>query len=92
LSSPHSWNSFNTSHFSICIHKYIIFLLHSPSYTLFLYPPPLPLLPIYRQDPFYLPVLHDWKKAILFMGSFIVTFPCIITQIGSSLLFFSFLL
>jgi hypothetical protein len=31
---PHSWNSFNRSHFSIFIHEYIIFLLYSPSYTL----------------------------------------------------------
>jgi hypothetical protein len=48
--SPHSWNSFNTSHFSIFIYEYIIFLPYSPSYTLSLYPPPLPQVPIPRQD------------------------------------------
>jgi hypothetical protein len=32
--SPHSWSSFNMSHFSIFIHEYIIFPLHSLSYTL----------------------------------------------------------
>jgi hypothetical protein len=37
---PHSWNSFNMSHFSICINEYIIFLLHSASFTLSLYLPP----------------------------------------------------
>jgi hypothetical protein len=31
--------SFNRSHFSIFIHEYIKFPLHSPSYTLSLYPP-----------------------------------------------------
>jgi hypothetical protein len=34
LPFPHSWNSFNWSHFSIFIHEYKIFLLHSPAYTL----------------------------------------------------------
>jgi hypothetical protein len=36
IPSPHSWNRFNRSHFSIFINEYIIFLLHSPSSTLFL--------------------------------------------------------
>jgi hypothetical protein len=42
LYSPlhHYWNSFNRSQFSIFIHEYIIFPLHSPSYTLSLCPPP----------------------------------------------------
>jgi hypothetical protein len=35
--SLHFWYSFNRSHFSIFIHKYIIFLPHSLSYTLSLY-------------------------------------------------------
>jgi hypothetical protein len=35
----HSCNSFNVSHFSIFIHNYIIFLLHSASFSLSLYPP-----------------------------------------------------
>jgi hypothetical protein len=39
-SSLHSWNSFSMSHFSISIHEYIVFPLHSPSYTLSLYLPP----------------------------------------------------
>jgi hypothetical protein len=42
--------NFNRSHFSIFIHEYI-FLLHSSSYTLSLYPPP-------RQDLFYFPVIR----------------------------------
>jgi hypothetical protein len=33
LPSPHSWNSFKMSHFSIFIHEYIIFLVHSDSFT-----------------------------------------------------------
>jgi hypothetical protein len=51
---PHSWNSFNLSHFSIFIHEYIIFPLYSPSYTLFLYLPS-PIVTIPRQDLFHLP-------------------------------------
>jgi hypothetical protein len=38
FSSPHSWNSFSRSHFSIFIHEYVIFPPHSPSYTLSLFP------------------------------------------------------
>jgi hypothetical protein len=37
---PHSWNSFNKSHFSIYIHVYTVFAPHSPSFTLFPHPPP----------------------------------------------------
>jgi hypothetical protein len=37
--SPHSWNSFSRSHFSIFLCKYIIFSPYSLSYTLSLYPP-----------------------------------------------------
>jgi hypothetical protein len=37
---PHSWNSFNRSHFSIFIHENIIWPSHSSSHTLSLYPPP----------------------------------------------------
>jgi hypothetical protein len=33
---PHSWNSFNRSHFSIYIHVYTIFPPYLPIYTLFL--------------------------------------------------------
>jgi hypothetical protein len=43
LNSPSpsfSFMPFNRTHFSIFIHEYIIFLLHSPSYTLSLYLPP----------------------------------------------------
>jgi hypothetical protein len=39
--SPHSWNSFSKSHFSIFIHEYIMFPPYSPSYILSLYSPPL---------------------------------------------------
>jgi hypothetical protein len=37
---------------------YVIFPPYSPSYTLSLYPPPLPLVPTPRKDLFYLPVLR----------------------------------
>jgi hypothetical protein len=37
--SPHSWNSFNSSHFSIYINVYTIFAPYSPSYTLSPNPP-----------------------------------------------------
>jgi hypothetical protein len=33
LLSPHSWNSFRRSHFSIYISVYTVFALYSPSYT-----------------------------------------------------------
>jgi hypothetical protein len=60
---PYSWSSFNRSQFSIFIHEYIVFPPHSLSYTLSLHPP-LPLVPTLRQDMFYLPVLHFWKKIL----------------------------
>jgi hypothetical protein len=62
----YSWNSFNMSHFSIFIHEYIIFPLHSPSYILSLYLP-LQLVPIPIRDQFYLPVLCFWKKKVIFV-------------------------
>jgi hypothetical protein len=37
--SLHSWNSFSKSHFSILMHKYVIFLPPSSSYIFSLYPP-----------------------------------------------------
>jgi hypothetical protein len=37
LHSPHSWNSFNRSHFPVFIRKYMISPPYSPSYTLFYY-------------------------------------------------------
>jgi hypothetical protein len=37
---PHSRNSFNRYLFSVHIHKYTVFALYSPSYTLSLPPPP----------------------------------------------------
>jgi hypothetical protein len=40
-SSPHSWNSFSRSHFSIYIQVYTVFALYSPSHTLSLSLPPL---------------------------------------------------
>jgi hypothetical protein len=81
-SSLHSWNSFNRCHFSIFIHVYIIFPPYSPPTPFpFLFPPPTGV-PTPRQDLLYLPVLHFWKKAFLFVsdsytGSFIVIFPYI---------------
>jgi hypothetical protein len=38
LPSPHSWNHFNRSHFSIFVHECIVFPLHSASFTLCLCP------------------------------------------------------
>jgi hypothetical protein len=40
--SPHSWNSFNRSHFSIYIHVNTIFVPYSLSYTPSPLPPPPP--------------------------------------------------
>jgi hypothetical protein len=68
-SLTHYWNSFNVSHFSICIQKYIIFPLHSPSYILSLYPPPLAWVP-YTQTKSVLPscslILKKWRHFCLF--------------------------
>jgi hypothetical protein len=36
---PHSWSSFNRSHFSIYMHVYLLFPPYSPSYTFSLYLP-----------------------------------------------------
>jgi hypothetical protein len=36
---PHSWNSFNRYHFSICTHVYTLFALYSRSHTLSPTPP-----------------------------------------------------
>jgi hypothetical protein len=51
------WNSFNRYHFSIYIHMYTVYMLYSPSHTLF--PPPLSLNGYQspRQDLFCPPVL-----------------------------------
>jgi hypothetical protein len=63
LSSLHSWNSFNRSHFSIYIHVYRILLPHAPFYTLSLYPPSSYWYQSPRQDLFCLPALcFCWKK------------------------------
>jgi hypothetical protein len=81
-------NSFNRSHFSICITVYTVFAPYSPSCTL---PPPHPspaLVPTARQDLYGTPVLpfgKKKKKMTFFVydnytGSFLVTFPCIITE------------
>jgi hypothetical protein len=94
-SLPHSWNSFNMSHFSIFIHEYIIFHhIHPP--TPFPYVLPLPLVPTPRQDLFCLPVLCFGKKRkhthLFLYKEFlfdIFMYLCITTQIGSSPLFFS---
>jgi hypothetical protein len=59
---PHSWNSFNRSHFSIYIHVYKIFAPYSPSYTLSLYPLPSHWYHLLGQDLFCFPVLHFCKK------------------------------
>jgi hypothetical protein len=60
---PHSWNSFNRSHFSIFIHECInisTILLLYPFFISFLFPQ----VPIPRQELFYLPALWFWKKDI----------------------------
>jgi hypothetical protein len=64
-SSPLFLPCFSRSQFSIFIHEYIIFPLHSLS-SFSLYPPPPPGTSL-RQDLFYLPVLHFWKKIFLFV-------------------------
>jgi hypothetical protein len=38
--SPHSWSSFNRSHFSIYIQEYTVFAPYAPSHTLSSHPPP----------------------------------------------------
>jgi hypothetical protein len=60
--SPHSWNSFNRSHF-FHLHTWVhniftTFILLHP----FLIFSPIPLVTNLRQDLFYLPVLCFWKK------------------------------
>jgi hypothetical protein len=58
---PHSWNSFNRYHFSICIHVYMVFALCSSSYTLPHILPPPTGTNLLRQDLFYPPVLWFCK-------------------------------
>jgi hypothetical protein len=81
LSSPHSWMSFNSNHFTIYIHVYTVFVPYSPlppSSTSHWYPP-------CRQDVFCPPVFQFCKRkkvTLLFVydsytGSLIVTFPYI---------------
>jgi hypothetical protein len=53
---PHSLNSFNKYHFSIYIHEYLIFLLHSPLHP-FLTSFPLLLAPTLPPPPHTGPVL-----------------------------------
>jgi hypothetical protein len=92
---PHSWNSFNRSHFSIFIYEYVIFPPYSPFYTFFLYFPP---------SYWYEPPVTSWslflKKKDIFVHirqlyrdclCGISMYICIIIQIGSSPSFFSFL-
>jgi hypothetical protein len=100
--SPHSWNSFNRSHFSIYIHVYtVFFVLYSPSYILFPHAPPptgsnLPppqtcsaLLFskfIKKKRHFYL-----FTVATQEFPCEIFMYKCVITLIRPSLLFFFFL-
>jgi hypothetical protein len=62
LLSPHFWNNFNMSHFSIFIHEYIIFPLYWASHTPSLYPFPCHWYPSPRQNVFYFTVFCFWKK------------------------------
>jgi hypothetical protein len=48
--SPHSWNSFNRSHFPIFILGYLVLPPYSHSYTLSLYPSPSSWCQTPRQD------------------------------------------
>jgi hypothetical protein len=63
---PHSWNSFNRSHFSIYTHVYTVFAPRSPSYTLS--PPSTPShwYQSPRQDLFCPPVLCFVKEKNFF--------------------------
>jgi hypothetical protein len=78
--SPHSWNSFNRSHFPICTCKYIIFKPYSFSYTLSLYTPPTPTGAKPQIGPvlhFCSPFLKKRQFCLFKIGSFIMTVPCI---------------
>jgi hypothetical protein len=58
---PHSWNSFNMSHFFIFIHECIIFHhIHPPIPCPYVLPPTLVLTT--TQDLFYLPILCFCKR------------------------------
>jgi hypothetical protein len=89
--SPHSWNSFNRSHFSIYIHVYSVFALYShPHLPMALSPPPphLPMGPtslLSRKVLFCTPVLWFYKRKkwhfclfkIAIHGVSFVALPCI---------------
>jgi hypothetical protein len=94
----HSWNSSNRPHFSIFIHEYMIFPPYLPFYTLSLYLPPSH----WCQPPdrtcftFLFSVLkkHAFVCLYLLYKEFhcgISMYVCVITRIGSSPPFFSFL-
>jgi hypothetical protein len=68
--SPHSWNIFNRSHFSIFIHENTIFPPYSPPFP-FPYKLPIPLVLFPGQDLFYLPALCFWKNIFCLFKVFI---------------------
>jgi hypothetical protein len=51
---PHSWDNFNTFHFSIFIHVSTVFVPYSTSHTLCLHPPHSHWYQLPRQDMFCL--------------------------------------
>jgi hypothetical protein len=63
---PHSWNSFNRSHFSIYLHVYIVFPPFLPSYTLSLYLP-LSYWSIFLEISFWRKIKHKkrWVKVLM---------------------------
>jgi hypothetical protein len=64
--SPHSWNSFCRSHFSVFIYEHIIFLLHSLSLHPFLVSALLPLVSTPRQELFS-PFCFLFLKKVIFV-------------------------
>jgi hypothetical protein len=62
--SPHSWNSFNRSHFSVYIRMYTILAQYSPFYLFSPHPPHPTSTNPPRQDLFCPPVLHFFLSDI----------------------------
>jgi hypothetical protein len=103
--SSHSWNSFNRSYFSIYIYVYTVVAAYTPSIIISSHPPSSHWYQSPRQVLFHPPILWfcvkkgEEKNSILdCLRQLHQEFPCgtsmfvcIITQFGSSPLFFFFL-